>query len=380
MVSEDSGKSFEGLGRSREVHGDYHALWINPKDPDHIVTGNDGGLAISRDRGETWQFVSTLPLGAVLPRGRRHGAAVQRLRRPAGQRLVAGAERDLGERRPAQRQLGAGGRRRRLRHAARPAGLDDGLLHVPGRRAGALEPAHRRDEARQAAGAQAGERSRAAALQLELRPRTRPLRAGHGLLRQPVRPQDDGPGRHLDGDQPRPDDRQSRVAAAVEDRRPDAGRLGRRELHHHHRHRPEPPPAGRDLGGDGRRPPPRDPRRRQELDERREERVQSGGVPANTWIPHILPSQIRRRLGLRGVRQPPAVGLQALRLPHGRLGQDLEEPGPRMARTSRATPSRSSRTRRTATCFSWAPSSASSCRSTAARAGCPGVTACPPPR
>ncbi|HEY0514855.1 MAG TPA: hypothetical protein VGH73_23375 [Thermoanaerobaculia bacterium] len=63
MVSEDSGASFNLLGRSREVHGDYHAMWIDPRDPDHIVTGSDGGMAISHDRGETWQFVSTLPIG-----------------------------------------------------------------------------------------------------------------------------------------------------------------------------------------------------------------------------------------------------------------------------------------------------------------------------
>ena len=62
MVSEDSGASFNMLGRSREVHGDYHAM-IDPHNPDHMVTGSDGGLAISRDRGETWQFVSTLPIG-----------------------------------------------------------------------------------------------------------------------------------------------------------------------------------------------------------------------------------------------------------------------------------------------------------------------------
>ena len=62
-VSEDSGASFETLGRSREVHGDYHAMWIDPRDPGHIVTGSDGGMAISHDRGETWQFVSTLPIG-----------------------------------------------------------------------------------------------------------------------------------------------------------------------------------------------------------------------------------------------------------------------------------------------------------------------------
>ena len=63
MVSEDSGASFNMLGRSREVHGDYHAMWIDPHDPDHMVTGSDGGMAISHDRGETWQFVSTLPIG-----------------------------------------------------------------------------------------------------------------------------------------------------------------------------------------------------------------------------------------------------------------------------------------------------------------------------
>jgi len=63
MVSEDSGKTFAQLGRSREVHGDYHTMWINPRDPDHIVTGSDGGVAISRDRGETWQFVGNIPIG-----------------------------------------------------------------------------------------------------------------------------------------------------------------------------------------------------------------------------------------------------------------------------------------------------------------------------
>ena len=28
-----------------------------------FYVGSDGGMAISHDRGETWQFVSTLPLG-----------------------------------------------------------------------------------------------------------------------------------------------------------------------------------------------------------------------------------------------------------------------------------------------------------------------------
>ncbi|HEY8020210.1 MAG TPA: hypothetical protein VIH93_03860, partial [Thermoanaerobaculia bacterium] len=62
-VSDDSGATFERLGRSRDIHGDYHALWIDPRRPEHMVIGEDGGLGVSRDRGATWQFVSDLPIG-----------------------------------------------------------------------------------------------------------------------------------------------------------------------------------------------------------------------------------------------------------------------------------------------------------------------------
>ena len=62
QVSEDSGKTWNVLGRSREIHGDHHDLWINPHDPEHMIDANDGGLGISRDRGETWMFVGNLPL------------------------------------------------------------------------------------------------------------------------------------------------------------------------------------------------------------------------------------------------------------------------------------------------------------------------------
>jgi hypothetical protein len=61
-VSDDGGRSFDTLGRSRELHGDYHALWVDPNDPEHLVVGNDGGLGISRDRGESFYFPPNLPL------------------------------------------------------------------------------------------------------------------------------------------------------------------------------------------------------------------------------------------------------------------------------------------------------------------------------
>jgi photosystem II stability/assembly factor-like uncharacterized protein len=61
-MSEDGGKMFEVLIPFHRVHPDHHAWWIHPDDPDFIIDGNDGGLAISRDRGRTWRFVENLPL------------------------------------------------------------------------------------------------------------------------------------------------------------------------------------------------------------------------------------------------------------------------------------------------------------------------------
>lgn len=59
--SVDGGKSFSTLV-GWTVHPDHHAMWIDPNDPEHIVEGNDGGLAISRNHGETWRFARNLPL------------------------------------------------------------------------------------------------------------------------------------------------------------------------------------------------------------------------------------------------------------------------------------------------------------------------------
>ncbi|HEX2212590.1 MAG TPA: hypothetical protein VHH12_03850, partial [Mycobacterium sp.] len=47
---------------ARSTHDDVHAIWINPKNSDHVLIGNDGGLAISYDRGRNWKFVPNLPL------------------------------------------------------------------------------------------------------------------------------------------------------------------------------------------------------------------------------------------------------------------------------------------------------------------------------
>ena len=53
LKSGDGGKSFTNIN-GKNVHADHHALWINPKQTDHLVNGNDGGVNISYDAGEHW--------------------------------------------------------------------------------------------------------------------------------------------------------------------------------------------------------------------------------------------------------------------------------------------------------------------------------------
>jgi photosystem II stability/assembly factor-like uncharacterized protein len=62
-VSTDGGKSFKTLVPFAKIHPDYHAMWIDPADPTRIYAGNDGGVAESKDRGNSWRFVTTLPVG-----------------------------------------------------------------------------------------------------------------------------------------------------------------------------------------------------------------------------------------------------------------------------------------------------------------------------
>jgi photosystem II stability/assembly factor-like uncharacterized protein len=61
FVSIDGGKTFRAI--AGRVHVDYHCFWVDPKNPSHIWVGEDGGIALSNDRGEKWEAVSNIPLG-----------------------------------------------------------------------------------------------------------------------------------------------------------------------------------------------------------------------------------------------------------------------------------------------------------------------------
>ncbi len=60
--SEDGGKTFV-TSRVTKIHGDYHAMWINPANSEQMIAGSDGGIHWSYDAGRTWDFVNTVALG-----------------------------------------------------------------------------------------------------------------------------------------------------------------------------------------------------------------------------------------------------------------------------------------------------------------------------
>ncbi|MDC3400128.1 hypothetical protein OAW78_02255, partial [Schleiferiaceae bacterium] len=60
--SDDGGKNWKTITPYNRIHPDHHAMWIDPANPAHIIEGNDGGMNISYDYGESWHFVENLPL------------------------------------------------------------------------------------------------------------------------------------------------------------------------------------------------------------------------------------------------------------------------------------------------------------------------------
>jgi len=60
-ITEDGGATFEPQPHGYK-HGDHHAMAFDPGDPDYLMYGTDGGLYESFDLGETFRFVSNLPV------------------------------------------------------------------------------------------------------------------------------------------------------------------------------------------------------------------------------------------------------------------------------------------------------------------------------
>jgi photosystem II stability/assembly factor-like uncharacterized protein len=60
LRSKDGGKTWENLKGS---HADYHGIWIHPKDSNHILVVNDGGIMISHDGLASFKRPLNIPIG-----------------------------------------------------------------------------------------------------------------------------------------------------------------------------------------------------------------------------------------------------------------------------------------------------------------------------
>ena len=60
LLSNDGGKTFNVVSSSD--HGDFHDVWISPKNPNIVIAGDDGGLWRSEDGGNRWKHQMNLPV------------------------------------------------------------------------------------------------------------------------------------------------------------------------------------------------------------------------------------------------------------------------------------------------------------------------------
>ena len=63
-VSKDGGKTWVSLGEKLK-HVDNHALWIDPDNNRHLISGCDGGVYETYDQGQNWDFKSNIPIAEV---------------------------------------------------------------------------------------------------------------------------------------------------------------------------------------------------------------------------------------------------------------------------------------------------------------------------
>jgi len=96
LKSIDGGKTFQTVRAGH--HGDYHDLWIDPHNPRRMINGNDGGVDITTNGGETW-YAPPLPISQFY-----HVAADNRT-----PYHVSGAMQDLGTAAGPSNSLAQGG-------------------------------------------------------------------------------------------------------------------------------------------------------------------------------------------------------------------------------------------------------------------------------
>jgi photosystem II stability/assembly factor-like uncharacterized protein len=61
----DGGKTWNAPNIFPRMFGDYRTLWIDPANPERMIAGSDGGIAISYDGGRTGDHLANLPVGEI---------------------------------------------------------------------------------------------------------------------------------------------------------------------------------------------------------------------------------------------------------------------------------------------------------------------------
>jgi len=62
LRSTDGGKTWEYMGGT---HGDYHQLWIHPKNSSNMIVANDGGAAVTFNTGKVWSTQANQPTSQI---------------------------------------------------------------------------------------------------------------------------------------------------------------------------------------------------------------------------------------------------------------------------------------------------------------------------
>lgn len=62
MVSEDGGRTLSNGSADEEIHGDFHALWLDPTHADRYYIGMDKGAALTHDHGRHFLFYDNLAM------------------------------------------------------------------------------------------------------------------------------------------------------------------------------------------------------------------------------------------------------------------------------------------------------------------------------
>ena len=291
IASDDGGKSFSTVADS--THSDHHAVWIDPTNSKHVVTGNDGGLYISYDGANRWQKADNLPIsqfyhvsvddkdpyqvyGGLQDNSAWAGDSAY----PGG--ITSGRWENLG---------GGDG----FWAWADPAAPTD--FAYTESQGGSLAAGQPQDAGGARHPAEVGLRGEAA-LQLEHAGGGQPDRGRHDLHRRAVSVPQPRPRPELGQDLAGPDHQRSGEAEAGGERRHHRRQLRRRDPHHDLRHQRVAQGRRDDLGRDRRRQCPAHPRRRQELGQSDQEHRHAGlllGVVDRG-------QSLRPGRGLRGVR------------------------------------------------------------------------------